>query len=187
MQAAGSWSVDACCAVAGNQCHRDNDGTPYECVDRASSSDWLFGLWPGPPQRFEPTGTGTIYQRVTADEWPEWGNDADLVIGESGAPGGYDGYCHQGGTYRGTRCEICGGAENWGATDVEVWTRFDKPSIAISKHASYCHMRASLPMKRRSQPCASTLSSFASEPRILKSRDELPGGFRRGSGSNREA
>eukprot|EP01045_Picozoa_sp_COSAG04_P054198 COSAG04_NODE_24088_length_327_cov_1.004386_1_plen_65_part_10 len=50
LQAAGSWSMDACCAVHGNECI----STP--CVDRASSSSWLFGLWPGPPQRFEPTG-----------------------------------------------------------------------------------------------------------------------------------
>ena len=45
----------------------------------------------------------------------------DLVIGGSGAPGGSDGYCDQGGTYRGTDGEICGGDGNWGATDVEVW------------------------------------------------------------------
>ena len=31
------------------------------------------------------------------------------------------GYCTQGGTYRGTDGEICGGDGNWGATDVEVW------------------------------------------------------------------
>ena len=49
LQAAGSWSYDACCAVPGNDCHRDDGGY---CYDRASSSDWLFGLWPGAPQRF---------------------------------------------------------------------------------------------------------------------------------------
>ena len=114
LQAAGSWSVDACCAVHGNTCYRDDhfsDGTPYfnpcsgqgcdHCYDYASSSDWLFGLWPGPPQRFEPTGTDTNYQHVDAD-WPNWGYaGADLAIGgHSGAPGGSAGYCHQGRTYR---------------------------------------------------------------------------------------
>ena len=129
MQAAGSWSVDACCAVPGNECHRDCHGQsgspcygdgPY-CVDRASSSSWLFGLGPGPPQRFEPTGTNTVYQQVRAGGWPQWGNE-DLVTGwESGAPGGTYARCFPGGTYRGTVGEICGGKGNWGATDVEVW------------------------------------------------------------------
>ena len=121
VQAAGSWSVDACCAVPGNDC----DTWPDLCYDRASSSDWLFGLWPGPPQRFEPTGTDTRYQYVEAEYWPSWGGGADLSIdiGSSGAPGGSRGYCFQGGTYRGTDGEICGGDGdgNWGATDVEVW------------------------------------------------------------------
>ena len=121
LQAAGSWSMDACCAVPGNECGRDND--PPFCVDQTSSSDWLFGLWPGPPQRFEPTGTGTVtvYQEVVADSWPQWGNHGDLDIGSSGAPGGSHAYCNQGLTYGGTGGEICGGSNNWGATDVEVW------------------------------------------------------------------
>ena len=126
VQAAGSWSVDACCAVPGNECYASNldpcsSGSDCTCVDRASSSDWLFGLWPGPPQRFEPTGTDTYYQYVHADYWPVWGFNSDLQIGGSGAPGGSGGYCDQGGTYRGTKNEICGGWGNWGATDVEVW------------------------------------------------------------------
>ena len=119
LQAAGSWSHDACCAVQPDNCY---DNSP-RCYDRASSSDWLFGLWPGPPQRFEPTGTDTYYQVVDADGWPAWGSDgdADLAIGSSGAPGGSGGYCAQGVTYRGTPNEICGGRVNWGATAVEVW------------------------------------------------------------------
>ena len=130
VQAAGSWSVDACCAVPGNWCSRDGNscsgkGCDY-CADNASSSDWLFGLWPGPPQRFEPTGTDTSYQNVEADIWPHWGRGGDLAIGDtSHAPGGEHGACDQGYTYRGTSGEICGGSwtgwRNWGATDVEVW------------------------------------------------------------------
>ena len=116
LQAAGSWSVDACCAVHGNDCQR-----PDYCYDRASSSDWLFGLWPGPPQRFEPTGTDTDYQHVDPDRWPAWGACHDLDLGGSDAPGGSDGGCWQGNIYRGTDGEICGGDGNWGATDVEVW------------------------------------------------------------------
>ena len=118
VQAAGSWSVGACCAVPGNDCHSN----PGWCFARTSSSDWLFGLWPGPPQRFEPTGTD--YQAVWADWWPRWGKGAppDLDIGAtSGAPGGSHGWCSQGNTYRGTDGEICGGRQNWGTTAVEVW------------------------------------------------------------------
>ena len=121
VQAAGSWSMDACCAVPGNDCR------PPICIDRASSSDFLFGLWPGPPQRFDPTGEKDEYQYIVADTdrlgaktWPRWGGD--LAIGTSGgAPGGGRGHCEQGHTYRGTDGEICGGTDNWGATDVEVW------------------------------------------------------------------
>ena len=121
-QAAGSWSVDACCAVHGNSCYRSGG----YCYDHTSSSDWLFGVWPGPPQRFEPTGTDTNYQTVYAGHWPRWGEshtgNGDLAIGAtSGAPGVSHSRCHQGHTYRGAEGEICGGADNWGATDVEVW------------------------------------------------------------------
>ncbi len=57
-----------------------------------------------------------------AGAWPVWGDHSDLDIGwTSGAPGGSDGRCVQGRTYRGTDGEICGGHESWGATDVEVW------------------------------------------------------------------
>eukprot|EP01045_Picozoa_sp_COSAG04_P013424 COSAG04_NODE_951_length_9210_cov_890.580178_9_plen_149_part_00 len=96
------------------------------CTDHTSSSDWLFGLWPGPPQRFEHIGTNTDYQGVGVDRWPQWGRGGgDLTIGGSGAPGGSGypggGFCYQGHTYRGTEGEICGGSGNWGATDVEVW------------------------------------------------------------------
>ena len=119
--------MDACCAVPGNECYDSNfdpcSGSGcYECVDRASSSDWLFGLWPGPPQRFEPTGTDTGYQHVRAGWWPQWGTGLDLAIGRTRAPGGEHGTCQlQGATYRGTEGEICGGDNNWGVTDVEVW------------------------------------------------------------------
>ena len=89
------------------------------CIDHTASSDWLFGLWPGPPQRFEPTGTDTFYQSIK-NGWPHWGHTAgrrdpyaDLSIGAC--------RCNQGHTYQGTDGEICGGDNNWGKTDVEVW------------------------------------------------------------------
>ena len=122
VQAAGSWSMDACCAVHGNDCHRGG-GNDY-CFDHTSSSDWLFGLWPGPAQRFEPTGTATDYQWIRSDWWVRWGGNGlvGLAIGAtSAAPGGAHAYCGQGSTYHGMQGEVCGGTDNWGATDVEVW------------------------------------------------------------------
>ena len=135
MQAAGSWSVQACCAVHGNGCYSGDLSEPCDCsydppgcIDSTSSSDWLFGLWPGPPQRFKPTGTNTDYQWVEADFWPLWGGN-DLSVGDSstypegrhGTPGGE---CPHGDTYEEKRPEtFCGdgGDGPWGATDVEVW------------------------------------------------------------------
>ena len=123
LQAAGSWSLDACCAVHGNDCHRND--YPPRCYDRTSSSDWLFGLWPGPPQRFDPSGADTDYQTTNLDYWPMWGGaklkNLSLAIGYKGTIGGGQGRCRQGTAYRGTDGEICGGTDNWGAADVEVW------------------------------------------------------------------
>ena len=72
-------------------------------------------------ERFEPTGVDNLYQGVDARYWPVWGKSYDLAIGNTGAPGGSLAGCNQGGTYHGTSQEICGGSNNWGATDVEVW------------------------------------------------------------------
>ena len=75
VQAAGSWSFDGCCAAHGNTCDKQNN----RCIDHASSSDWLFGLWPGPPQRFEPTGYDDAYQHVRADYWPDFGGKDSVL------------------------------------------------------------------------------------------------------------
>ena len=78
-------------------------------------------------RQFEPTGHDTDYQYVREDFWPSWGGD-DLAIGESsGAPGGTEGSCQWGRpssggpTFRGRSGEVCGGQQNWGPTEVEVW------------------------------------------------------------------
>ena len=116
-QAAGPWSKTACCAVSANTCK----GT--YCIDRAASSDFLFRLQPGEPERFLPKGgTGddaTWYQLVVPVYWPIWGDGRDLTMGSNGPPGGY---CDQGSTYAGSPNEACGGDYGtWGPTDVEVW------------------------------------------------------------------
>jgi hypothetical protein len=122
MQAVGSWSVTSCCAVDGNYCGQGED----TCDDKASEEDWLFRLGPGSPQHFVgSTGTGKLYeyQAVGANQWPQWGHyGEELGIGsDGGAPGGGNGFCKNGDTYGAADDLICGGRENWGATDVEVW------------------------------------------------------------------
>eukprot|EP01046_Picozoa_sp_COSAG06_P040516 COSAG06_NODE_4913_length_3867_cov_7.033439_2_plen_259_part_00 len=121
-QAEKSWGQDRCCEVEENDCETSGSD---ECYDRTASSDYLYRLSPGDPERYELTGDdyrggdgqGGGYQFTCPTCWPFFGVD-DLSIGESGPPGGY---CQQGGTYRGSTNEACGGDSNWGHTDLEVW------------------------------------------------------------------
>ena len=114
--------MTACCAVSGNDCSTPSD--PYSCVDRSASSNFLFRLQPGEPERFLPKGgTGdhaTRYQEVAPDSWPVWGV-GDLDMGYNNGSPGHNGYCDQGTTYAGSPNEACGGNGNWAPTDVEVW------------------------------------------------------------------
>ena len=113
-QAEKSWSTDRCCEVEGNTCY----GT--SCIDRTASSDYLYRLSPGDPERYEPTGSDTKYQYASPTFWPTFGSGYDLWIGANGPPG-TDGCCTQGATYRGSPNAACGGQYNWGHTDLEVW------------------------------------------------------------------
>ena len=144
-QAEGSWSKERCCAVQRNRCYSDS------CYDEASSSDYLYRLSPGEPERYEPIGPvyhgGTLkhptYQYVysttstlpagytTPDYWPIFGGGNDLTIGDNGQLGAI-GRCDQGDTYRGSPNAACGGGWDaahskceglgcWGHTDLEVW------------------------------------------------------------------
>ena len=113
-QAEGSWSYERCCAVQGNNC------LSSFCEDHTSSSDYLYRLSPGEPERYETTGDNAWYQYVYPTRWPIFGYD-DLTIGAYNGPPGTDGYCDQGGTYRGSHNAACGGYHNWGHTDLEVW------------------------------------------------------------------
>ena len=115
-QAEGSWSKERCCAVQGNDCY----GSDY-CSDRTSSSDYLYRLSPGEPERYEPIPGGiTRYQWADPTWWPCFGGNGDLRIGWSGPPGTH-GYCDQGTTYRGSPNAACGDNRNWGQTDLEFW------------------------------------------------------------------
>eukprot|EP01046_Picozoa_sp_COSAG06_P104919 COSAG06_NODE_51130_length_314_cov_0.716279_1_plen_75_part_01 len=63
-QAEGSWSWERCCAVQGNAC-----GSDY-CWDGTSSSDYLYRLSPGEPERYEPIpGGDTDYQYANPIRW----------------------------------------------------------------------------------------------------------------------
>ena len=113
-QAEKSWSKERCCEVEGNGCNS------YRCSDHTASSDYLYRLSPGEPERYEATGVFTEYQYAGPTNWPVFGTyGPDLKIGSDGPPGDY-GYCDQGYTYRGSPNAACGGY-NWGHTDLEVW------------------------------------------------------------------
>eukprot|EP01043_Picozoa_sp_COSAG02_P058675 COSAG02_NODE_7343_length_3054_cov_1034.035533_5_plen_151_part_00 len=121
-QAEGSWSKERCCAVRGNTCD-----SGY-CYDRISSSDYLYRLSPGEPERYETNHPGNTrgYQDVYASNWPSFGGvkqngPFDLLIGDNNGPPGLHGHCNQGDTYRGSHNAACGGYHNWGHTDLEVW------------------------------------------------------------------
>ena len=117
LQAEKSWSKERCCEVDGNTCRTG----PRYCYDRTASSDYLYRLSPGDPERYEPIpGGDTYYQVASPTLWPKFG---DLHIGGIGPPGGTHGYCDQGRTYRGSPSAACGGSWNWGHTDLEVWKR----------------------------------------------------------------
>jgi len=117
-QAEGSWSKERCCAVQRNVC---SSGYSY-CLDRTSSSDYLYRLSPGEPERYETIpGGNTAYQYVYPTAWPLFGLN-DLTIGYNNGPPGTNGYCDQGTTYRGSPNAACGGdIGTWGHTDLEVW------------------------------------------------------------------
>ena len=136
-QAVGSWSVEECCKISTNICNR---AVPY-CWDQMSSADFIFGLAPGPPVKFGPTGADRMFQAVEPGQWPHWGSGEDLFMGGYGPPGtgagpnsDQRGYCDQGFTYGGLPNQICGGGPNgtnhqghhggngkvWGTTQLEV-------------------------------------------------------------------
>ena len=122
-QAEQSWSHDRCCAGSGNICKGSS------CFLTKASNDFVFGLAPGTPVRFTPTGGDHHYHYQTAapDSWPSWGAAGDLDVGSGGTPGRLA-RCDGGGTYAGRPGQICGGEYNWGpgrwgadGTELEVW------------------------------------------------------------------
>eukprot|EP01046_Picozoa_sp_COSAG06_P070869 COSAG06_NODE_20012_length_813_cov_0.882353_1_plen_194_part_10 len=118
-----SWGLAACCIVSGNEPLTINE--PFDrCYDHTSSSDFIFGLSPGAPQRFAPIPGGIgNYQVVSASRWPVWDNA--LSMGSSVAPGGSGRCDSQGRTYAGSPNQVCGDNgyvyRSWGATELEVW------------------------------------------------------------------
>ena len=114
MALTASSSVLCVCAW---QAEKSWGGSGY---DQTASSDYLYRLSPGDPERYEPTGSNTWYQLANPTDWPSFGWGPDLNIGDNGPPG-TNGHCSQGTTYRGSDNAACGGAFNWGQTDLETW------------------------------------------------------------------
>eukprot|EP01043_Picozoa_sp_COSAG02_P029157 COSAG02_NODE_1801_length_10895_cov_4.369767_9_plen_181_part_00 len=128
--AAGSWGIDQCCRIPGNDCNRKGG----YCYAHAASEDFLFSLWnpkqpTSGPQRFlpnRPPPPGILpseYQRVEPTSWPRWGmgnSNTDLHMGGNERVGGRHANCYQGHSYAGAPGEICGGS-GWGDTQFEVW------------------------------------------------------------------
>ena len=112
--AMASW---ACC----------NDPGSTGSYATAAIADFLFRLGPDlPAATFPARAPGPkLYQHRAAGYWPIWGSD-DLKFGFGGALGN-NGFCnrlHQPGyTYEGLGQEVCGGNNNWGPTEMEVWAR----------------------------------------------------------------
>ena len=91
---------------------------------REAAGDFLFRLGPGAgPVAYRPTGKNTHYQNRDPGQWPAWGSGTDLIFGIYGALGQGVAYCDQGTTYAGETNDACGGHDNWGATEMEVWYR----------------------------------------------------------------
>ena len=93
-----------------------------------ATTNFIFGLGPGSPERFDTNGADTQYQASMPDYWPTWGSEPnhDLKMGQSGllpagGPLGEDGLCQQGNTYAGSPNQVCGGRGNWGETRLQVW------------------------------------------------------------------
>ena len=88
-----------------------------------AAGDFLFRLGPGArPVAYRPTGKDTDQWR-NPGWWPRWGYYDDLRFGFSGALGQDFALCDQGYTYAGETNDACGGHDNWGATEMEVWYR----------------------------------------------------------------
>ena len=119
-QAEGSWGLEQCCAVPGNDCNTAQG----HCRDHTSTGNFIFRLGPGDPERFEainPPGAGEAYQECAVTFWPTFGYDAgwhaDMFLGHDDL-GGWA-YCHLGHAYRGSDQAACGGdPEN---PELEVW------------------------------------------------------------------
>ena len=115
-QAGGSRSLDKCCENQRNECQK-----PFPwCFDRTSSSDYLYRLGPGEPERYVPTGRDNYFQ-TSSMYWPAFGSNGGDELSIFGGGTVPESKCNQGSTYDGIPNAACGGDNNWGRTDLEVW------------------------------------------------------------------
>ena len=101
--------------------------------DQTATGDFIFGLEPGTPSRFDPIGGryGNDLQYNQPNNWPGWGAGHDLIIGAANSRLN-TGYCTQGTTFAGSPNQVCcpsGEYCDWGETQMMVWRRSDAPAI----------------------------------------------------------
>ena len=97
-------------------------------IGAGTAANFIFGLGPGAPARFDPTHKyDGGYQFNAPRFWPTWGgpSNADLLMGDYEGPPSTSGMCSQGVIYGGHANQICGGLHNWGETEIEVWRLAD--------------------------------------------------------------
>eukprot|EP01046_Picozoa_sp_COSAG06_P006501 COSAG06_NODE_306_length_17801_cov_6.989210_12_plen_1895_part_00 len=142
-----SWRMEECCAANPPDCGGAGGAGSGHCWDNTATSNFLFGIVPGPPARYDTTGMDDDYQYVAFDWWPRWGYGSDtggatahgdLNMGGMDALGS-TGRCNQGESYAGIPNQICGGDAalgqspygrtlgglSWGETHMEVWPVVD--------------------------------------------------------------
>jgi alpha-tubulin suppressor-like RCC1 family protein len=119
-----SWNKDTCCAEPLNDCPEQY------CRDHTSAANFIFGLEPGEPARFNPLAAPVgsnarqwAYQNSGPDYCPAWGTISDELHTGNVGPPGTRGRCMQGQTFAGSYNEICGTMTPWGETRLQVWRR----------------------------------------------------------------
>jgi hypothetical protein len=135
-----SWSVETCCQL--NDC---TGSGADDCADSTATSNFIFRLGPGGCAKYDPVFTAEewigqghsaaafqyTYQNAAGDMyWPTWGVDGGLCFGSYHSLGSTDDnqrICRQSVFFGTQEGEVCGGNNDWGETQLEVWYRVPPP------------------------------------------------------------
>ena len=111
-------------------------GSEWHCTGMENS--FIFGLAPGTPTKFSPSGSGDTCQFVDPGYWPGWGRNSggyyDLTFANApqSLTNAGSGYCNQA-AFTAATDEICGGYQNWGTTQLEVWRRVQPIDTCLAR------------------------------------------------------